>query len=299
MNFFTSPIPGFLCCTPSDTLPFLSSKITMEPTEIRRSSQTLDLWDTYCTPCWDVPKAPPSTGVSSPYQHVTQFPPQPQDLVYVTQRLWSGSQQHTRRFSFENPAWPNDEDKLLGTPSLRYSTQDDDATNVSSSVRTQSRCSQSTLCESLDLDEDCTSIPLRSSGPSDSYYYKNLAPTPIYECAKSSPALKHSPNRPKKDSLAGTAISCPISVRQVSSPTGDGSPMCLSPVDGDRIRSWPTFVAQREAPKPPLLEEKSIWEDSDSEDEVDSTQSSRFKRRVSNPLRAFLCKGKEPRRRSA
>ncbi|KAL8756360.1 MAG: hypothetical protein Q9184_004533 [Pyrenodesmia sp. 2 TL-2023] len=264
------------------------------------SPQTPRPKDGYSTPGWDILTAPPSTETSSPAQRVTQPPPLPQDLLYVTDRLRSGSLKHTRRFSFENPTWPDEEDYLLGLDPRRYSIQDDDATIVAYSLRPQSRCSQSTLCGSFSMNQNCESSTLRNSGSPQSYGDKNLPPTPPYGNPKSSPTFDHFPSRSRKGSLTGLPISGPISAGHVSSPLRNDVPPWPSLVDDNRIRSWPTFVAQREAPKPPVVEEKSVWDhDSDSEDEEDASQSSRFKRRVSNPLRAFWCRGKKPRPRSA
>lgn len=263
------------------------------------SPQTPLRKDGYSTPGWDILTAPPSTETSSPAQRVPQPSPLPQDLMYVTQRLRSGSQKHTRRFSFENPTWPDDEDCLLGLPSRRHSTQDDNATIIVHSVRPQSRCSQSTLCGSYSMNEDYESTALRYSESPQSYRYKALPPTPPYGNPKSSPTFEHFPSRSRKGSLTGLSISGPISPGHVSSSRNDMA-ACPSLMDSNRIRSWPAFVAQRKAPKPPVVEEKSVWDhDSDSEDEEGASQSLTFKRRVSNPLRAFWCRGKESRRRSA
>lgn len=271
----------------------------MDSSEMLISVQGPDPRDGYSTPVWRLPMAPPSTEASSPFQCVTNPLPHSQDLMHVMERLWSGSQKHTRRFSFENPEWSDDEGYLLAAPSYQSSSRDEDATVVDDSTPTYSRCSQSTLCGNLCLNEDSDSIGLPSPSPLGSHYHETLPSNPSRDCPESSPAIRHFSPRHRKGSLAGLAISPPLSVRQDSAPLGNVSPVCASAIDGDRIRSWPIFIARRDAPKPPVLEEKSVWDDSDSEDGAEPSQSSRFRRRVSNPLRAFLCKGKEPRRKSA
>ncbi len=284
----------------SRSLSFLLAPFSTESTKMIVSPQTRLPTDGYSTPIWDILTAPPSTETSSPAQRITQAPPLPQVLMYVADRLRSGSQTHTRRFSFENPAWPDDEDDPLGLPSRHYSIQEDDATIVSCSVRPQSGYSQSTLCGRISMGEDCGStFPGYSRSPQ-GYKYKTLQPTPPYGSPKSSPISENFPPRSGKGSVARLSTSGPISERHVSSPLRNDVPPCSFPMTGDRILSWPNFVAQRGAPQPPVVEEKSVWDhDSDSEDEEGASQSSRFKRRFSNPLRAFWCRGKEPRRKSA
>lgn len=261
--------------------------------------QSFDPRDGYSTPGWDLPMAPPSTEASSPYQRIARSSPQPQDLMYVTERLWSRSQKHTRRFSFENPTWPDDEEYLFGASSSRFSAQDDDATIVSNSVRTQSRCSQTTLCGSLNPNDSDSVAAAPSLKPSECLQLQALPPAPDSGCLSFSPTYEHVASQPSQGCLRGSPISGSACMRQVSYPLGYVSHVHPSPTHDDRVYPWPTFVAQRAAPKPPVIEEKSAWDDSDSEGETERTQSSRFKRRFSNPLRAFLCKGKEPRRRSA
>lgn len=290
----------YFCRSRSLSLFFLLAPFSAESTQMVVSSQTPLLKDGYSTPVWDILTAPPSTETSTPAQRTAQAPPLPQVLMYVTDRLQSGFPKHTRRFSFENPTWPDDEDDLLGLPSCRYSTQEDDVTIVSHSVRPGSRYSQSTLYGSISMDEDCGTILPGYSGSPQGYRYKALPPTPPYGSPKSSPIPENFPSRSGKGSVAGLSISGPRSERHVSSPLRNDVPPCSFPMDGNRILSWPNFVAQRGAPQPPVVEEKSVWDhDSDSEEEEGASQSSRFKRRFSNPLRAFWCRGKEPRRRSA
>ncbi|KAL8994568.1 MAG: hypothetical protein Q9188_007029 [Gyalolechia gomerana] len=225
--------------------------------------------------------------------------------MYVTQRLWSGSQHHTRRFSFENPTWPDEEEYLLDIPSLRFSSQDEDATIVSNLARTQSRCSQKTLCGSVSLNHESYLDPGKRDQAdvgafelSQNFYCKDLPPTPPCNHLES-PSLRCCPVQPRKFSLANSYASDPEHEKQELSATENVSPDVPSPVKGNRVRSWPIFVAQRKAPTPPIMEEKSAWSDSGSDDEGEEDQIARFKRRISTPLRSFLCRGKEPRRKSA
>lgn len=224
--------------------------------------------------------------------------------MYVTQCLSPRSQHHTRRFSFENPKWSDEEDHLLGVSSQRFSWEDDEATIVNPSTRAQSRCSQNTLCGSMSLSQEYCSTSRRdgvdfsSFEQSPNIYYKDLPPTPSSDQLGSSPS-------PKVCLPSSGKYSIPESHRlysdkkQETSTTGKVLPFAPSSIRSDRLHSWPTFVAQRKAPSPPL-EEKSAWSDSGSDDEEeDKDQIARFKRRISSPLRSFLCKGKEPRRKSA
>lgn len=251
------------------------------------------------TPAKDVPLTPPSTETSTPYQTSTHCPPQHSDLKYVDHRLWSGSQRyHTRRFSYENPTWPDEERFLPGEPLLPYHTQDDDATIVGNSSRTQSRSSQTTLCGISDPAERTYINPQKSPLAVAEFsrlpqypYDKALPPTPPTSRLDS----PSSPMRSRKCSLTGSSISRPVCTLQASSPLWNTPTYELLPSVGDRVQSWPAYVDPREAPTPPVVEEKSVWE-SDSEDEEGP---GKFRRRISNPLRAFLCAGKKPRRKSA
>ncbi|KAL8937966.1 MAG: hypothetical protein Q9216_004152 [Gyalolechia sp. 2 TL-2023] len=242
-----------------------------------------------------VPPTPPSTETSSPRHDLSRKPPQPKDMMYVTQCLSSGSEHHTRRFSFENPTWPNDEEYLLDISSLPFCKQDDDATIVGDSMRTISRGSQNTLCGSISFNHESYPSPFELS---QCLYYKDLPPTPPCDYLESSPSFGHCPMQPKDFSLAESYVSGPHG-QQKPSTTQKVSPDIPSPVKGARVRSWPVIVAQRKAPPPPVVEEKSAWSDSGSEDEEEEDQIARFKRRVSTPLRSFLCRGKEPWRKSA
>lgn len=257
----------------------------MDSAEVLITPQSFNPIDGYSTPGCDLPMAPPSTEASSPYQRATQSSPQPQDLMYVTERLWSGSQKHTRRFSFENPMWPDDEEYLFGPSSPRFSTQDDDATIVTNSTRT----SQTTLCNS----------DSRSLKPVESLQHKALPPIPLYGRLSFSPTYEHFTPRSSQGSMRGSPLSGSACMRQVLCPVGNVSPVHPSATDDDRVHPWPTFAAQREALTPPAMEEKSAWDDSDSEGETQRCLSSKFKRRFSNHLRTILCRDKEPRRRSA
>lgn len=254
------------------------------------------------TPAKDLPLTPPSTETSTPYQTSTHCPPQHSDLKYVDHRLWSGSQRHhTRRFSYENPTWPDEERYLPDEPLLPYHTQDDDATIVSNSTRARSRSSQTTLCASLDPAEQTystwhrTPLAVAAFSPLSQYPYdKVLPPTPPtsrLHSPSSSRYFEDLPMRSRKCSLTGSSISSPVCTTQASSPLRNTPTHDLLPSVGDRVQSWPTYVPQREAPKPPVMEEKSVWE-SDSEGEEGP-----FRQRISNPLRALLCAGKKPRRR--
>ena len=258
-------------------------------------------------PANDLPLTPPSTETSTPYQTLTHCPPQHSDLEYVTHRLWSGSQQqqHTRRFSFENPTWPDEEGYWLDVPLLRCHTHDDDATIVSNSSRTQSPCSQKTLCESFDLDEQSYTAPQKSpwvfaARPQLPHYSydKALPPTPPTDRLDFSSSLRlHLPTRSRKCSLAGSSISSPICATPRSSALRSPSSHEPCRSDDELMQSFPTFEDPREAPKPPVVE-KSGW-DSDSEDEERTNIRRGIRRRFSEPFRAFLCSGKEPRRKSA
>lgn len=264
--------------------------------------------DSDVTPTKHLPLTPPSTETSTPCQTSDHCAPQHDDLMYISHQLWSGSQEQERptgRFSYENPTWPDEERSLFDTPLLGYQFQDDDATIVSYSTCSQSRCSQTTLCGSLSPAEQkdsafhTSSLAVVSSSRLPSCTYdKALPPTPSMSRPDSLRWFEDPPTRSRKCSLTGSSISSPMCTRQASSSLDNASSLDPFPVVGDRVQSWPTFVAQREAPKPPVVEEKSVWE-SDSEDDEQPDTIGRFRRRISNPLRAFLCSGKEPRRKSA
>ena len=253
--------------------------------------------------------SPTIMTASTPYETSTHCPPQHDDLMYVTHQLWSGSQQdHTRRFSYENPTWPDEDGYLFDIPLLRYHTQDDDATTANSATRTQSQCSQTTLCGSLSPAQQKYTTPPKSSSTVAAFprlpqypHDKALPPTPSTGRPDSPSSLRwfeDFPTRSRKCSLTGSSISSPICTTQGSSPLRNAPAYEPFPSVGDRVHSWPTFVAQREAPKPLVVEEKSVFE-SDSEDETKSDTLRRIRRRISNPLRTFLCSAKEPRRQSA
>lgn len=264
------------------------------------STQRSVLHHGYSVPAWNLPLTPPSTGASSPYKTSNHRPPQDKDLVYVTQRLGSRSQQHTRRFSYENPMWPDEEGYLLDLPPFRIPIQDDDATTVNDSLRTSSRCSQNTLWGTVTPDgQGYNTTAIRPSGLPQSTYQKALPPTPSDDHPDFLSWSKDPPKRLRKCSLATSSTSGPVYTRQVSSPMETTSTVDPSGTATDGLKSWPTFAAQRDAPQPPVLEEKSIWDDSDSEDDAEPDRLSRFRRRVSNILRAFLCASKPPRRNSA
>ncbi|KAI4099571.1 MAG: hypothetical protein LQ339_005869 [Xanthoria mediterranea] len=248
------------------------------------------------TPAKDLPLTPPSTGTSTPYQTSTHCPPRHSDLEYVTHRLWSGSQRHhARRFSCENPTCPHEERYWTEEPLRPYHTQDDDATIVNNSTPSRSRSSQTTLCGSVTPAEQPYSTVF-SRLPQYSYD-KALPPTPPtsrLDSPRSPTWCEGSPMRSRKRSLAGSSISSPFCTTRTSS----------------LLRN--SFFDPREAPKPPVVEEKSEeksgW-DSDSEDEDEDTirkskivvskAARQFQRRISNPLQALLCLEKGPRRRSA
>ncbi|KAL8777293.1 MAG: hypothetical protein Q9203_006424 [Teloschistes exilis] len=258
----------------------------------------------YSTPVRYIPSTPPSTEASSPYPSLYPCPPQEKDLTYVIQRLWSGSHRYTPRFSYENPIWPDEEEYLLGSPSNPFLMQDDDATMVSNSGRTDSRCSQTTVCGSLSSDEKA-----HSSSQAQKYdihppellqasYQKGLPSPPTEDRLQSLAGREEAHMKLGKCSHAGSSASGSICTSQVSSPIRATLGISLGTTGNYRINSWPTFAAQREATSPPLLEEKSGWDDSDSDVEAGEHRLGRFRRRVSNRLRVFLCTGR-PRRQSA
>lgn len=266
------------------------------------SGPTLDVG--YSTPARNIPSTPPSTEASSPYRSLYPHPPQEKDLTYVTQRLWSGSYQHTPRFSYENPTWPDEEEYLLGSPSNRFSIHDDDATIVSNSGRTDSRCSQTTVCGSLSFDDKVNSPSqayIHAVHPSrlpQTSYQKALPPTPSVDRPDSSAWREGAPTSLRKCIVAGSSASGPTCTSQVPSSIRAASSVSPGITATYRINSCPTFAAQREAPSPPISEEKSVWDDSDSDVEAEAYRFGRFRHRVSNRLRAFLCTGR-PRRQSA
>lgn len=256
------------------------------------------------TPARYTPSTPPSTEASSPYPSLYPCPPQEKDLTYVTQRLWSGSHHYTPRFSYENPTWPDEEEYLLGSPSNPFLIQDDDVTMVSNSGRTDSRCSQSTVCGSLSSDEKAHSssqgynYAIHPPELLQTSYQKDLPSTPTEDYLHSLAGRGDAHMKLRKCSHAGSSASGSICTSQVSSPIRATSGVSPGSTANYRINSWPTFAAQREAPSPPILEEKSGWDDSDSDGEAGGHRLGRFRRRVSNQLRVFLCTSR-PRRKSA
>ena len=267
------------------------------------SSESPTYKDGYSTPAWDGPMTPPSTEASSPFPDWSRHSPQPKDMMYVTQRLWSGPKHHTPRFSFENPTWPEEEGYPEETSSLWSSVQGDDVTIADNSTGTQSRCSQVTLCGSLTSGKEDGWISKRGRltdygpfGLSQSSYDKTLPPTPSYEYEA---RFDHSSQRQKQCRLEEVLTSWPLSEKKTPSGLRNISPAIPLSTGGDRVHSWPAFAAQREAPKPPVTE-SSAWSDSETEAEgAEKDQVARFRRKISNPLRAILCRGKGPRRKSA
>ena len=267
------------------------------------SSRPIPL-DEYLTPAQYTPLTPPSTGASSPYRTCAQCPPH---LVHVTQRLLAESQDDTRRFPNRNRLWPDKEEYLLDL-------QDDEATMVNGSLRTHSRCSQTTLCGPANSEEDSGSpaheynvAATRSLKRQPGCCQKALPPAPTDDFAA---WPKDLPIRPRKSSLAASSTPgprSPRSPREVSLPIDTISSLDPRATTTDRISSWPTFTAQRPAPQlpvpqPPAMDEISAFDDSDSEEDTESGRLRRLRqirRRVSNPLRALWCTSKPPRRKSA
>lgn len=247
------------------------------------------------------PPTPPSTEASSPNWNSSRNPFPSNDMMYVTQCLSPGSQHHTRRFSFENPMWPDEDDHLLSITSQRFSWADDDNTTiVNPSTRTQSCCSQYTLCGSVSLNQENHSSPAKGDEQGleqfHSLHHKDLPPAPPCDSFGSFPSPGFCPIPPKKSSFP-RSYGSGLPAKDESFTIVKVSPNVSFSIGDDRVRSRPTFIAQRKAPSP--MEEKSAWSDSGSDDEEGSDQIARFKRRISSPLRSFLCKGKEPRRKSA
>ena len=240
--------------------------------------------DCYCAPN-NLPSTPPSSIASSPIMADPCGRPHHSVMVYVTERL--KNHHPTPRFSYENPAmWPYEEDYLLHTPLSQASISDEDSTIISNSSRPWSRCSESTLLEDM---------------PTLSHYHKNglSLPSALPDCANARGWPDQHHTRSRKCSIATkSSAPSPKCMRQISSPIDDGLDFGPFAYPNNGPRPWPTFTAQREAPKPPITE-KSAWEDSDDEEEPDNNQLSRFRRRLSSPFRAFWCKGKEVRRKSA
>ena len=211
----------------------------------------------------NMPATPPSSVAVSRRSSFAKYCPKENDLAYITEQLWSPK----RRFSFENPVSVDSEESSVVAPLLlNASHKDDDSeTIINDASPTHSMCSGTTL---------------------------SWTPTPPHSATEC-------PRHSKRAGILWDQPSSPCDAAEVTKRTSETSrsnsvPTLLSPMADSYQKP-----ALYNTPKDVFVEEKSVWEDSDNEDDEQETLPTRFRRRFSNPLRTFLFKRRDYWRKSA